>query len=507
MRLKLTFIFYILLIINIFTACENTKKYITDIFSQLENKKQYYDEKPNNQILLKTDSLTLSAGTRRCEIINNSIKWNIESNIMLHEFIMVSFADAIYISDINIKTRSPVENINIICNGEVLGKFNIKKPIHINKKAKNFIFIIEKVSESKILKNNNEKNKKYKIETVTKKIKNKKLKIKFFTDKNKTIRFLYKSKQNQIPDTLRKRPIDAILNKRFVNHKNTANGDSLIQSIYLSDSKNFSFYQYKISDTNPQMYIANGKTNITENGENIKSEVKLFNLLTGKITNYSDTFINKNKAIEGSKLFKNIYTDIQDIVPKKKLLLDSSIRDEEFVNIDLFDTSFVYDIRYATKNNFLGIILYDCPMCLLRCQTAKDLIKVNNELKLYGLKIKIFDCYRPVSVQEKMWKKIPNTDYVANPKTGSNHNRGTAVDLTIVDSEGYELDMGTEFDYFGTKAHTLFKNLPDTVKKNRLFLRNIMKKYNFTGIYSEWWHFNHNTSSQYKPENFMFECK
>lgn len=177
-----------------------------------------------------------------------------------------------------------------------------------------------------------------------------------------------------------------------------------------------------------------------------------------------------------------------------------------FVNILSLSSDFVLDIKYATANNFLKQAVYNCPACFLRTETALALLKAHTEFKKLGYRIKIFDCYRPVSVQKKMWKILPGTHYVANPKKGSKHNKGAAVDITLVDENGNELDMGTPYDYFGKEAHHAYTQLPEKVLKNRLLLKTIMDKYNFRPIFSEWWHYEYRPQMGEKVENFLWNC-
>lgn len=179
----------------------------------------------------------------------------------------------------------------------------------------------------------------------------------------------------------------------------------------------------------------------------------------------------------------------------------------DFVNIKTLSNDFVFDMKYATSDNFLKQKVYDCGECYLRKATAEALQKANEEFKTLGYRIKIFDCYRPLSVQKKMWKILPGTHYVANPAKGSKHNRGAAVDLTLVDANGKELDMGTSFDFFGKKAHHTYTNLPKEVLKNRNLLKTILNKYNFKSIYSEWWHYEFRPEMQAKVEDFTWECE
>ena len=179
----------------------------------------------------------------------------------------------------------------------------------------------------------------------------------------------------------------------------------------------------------------------------------------------------------------------------------------DFVLLRSLSDDFVFDMKYATPDNFLKQAVYDCGECYLRKSTAKALVKANEEFKSLGYRIKLFDCYRPLSVQKKMWKILPGTHYVANPAKGSKHNRGAAVDLTLVDAQGKELDMGTPFDFFGKKAHHTCTTLPKKVLENRKLLKDVLNKYNFKSIFSEWWHYEYRPEMQSKVEDFQWQCK
>jgi zinc D-Ala-D-Ala dipeptidase len=151
----------------------------------------------------------------------------------------------------------------------------------------------------------------------------------------------------------------------------------------------------------------------------------------------------------------------------------------------------VYDLRYTTKNNFTHTKLYKSrKQTFLRLPVAKALQKVQDDLNKRGYGLKIFDAYRPYSVTKKMWALIHDERYVADPSKGSGHNRGLAVDLTIINmKDGSELNMGTGFDNFTDTAHQTFKNLPDTVLSNRKLLKDTMEKYGFKALETEWWHY------------------
>ncbi|CAD5909701.1 D-alanyl-D-alanine dipeptidase [Planktothrix rubescens] len=126
---------------------------------------------------------------------------------------------------------------------------------------------------------------------------------------------------------------------------------------------------------------------------------------------------------------------------------------DKLVDIKSVNLNIRHDIRYATTNNFLKKKIYSVPRCLLRSDVAQRLSRVQQDLEKMGLGLKVYDCYRPLSVTRQMWAILPDTRYVANPAKGSRHNRGAAVDLTLVDLHtGAELEMPTAFDDFTDKA-------------------------------------------------------
>lgn len=195
-------------------------------------------------------------------------------------------------------------------------------------------------------------------------------------------------------------------------------------------------------------------------------------------------------------------------VKKSSALLDISKEADEnaFVNLKNYSNDFIYDMKYATEDNFLKEKVYPCGECLLRVKTIKSLLRANAAFLEKGFKIKIFDCYRPKSIQEKMWKIVPNPIYVANPKKGSIHNRGGAVDITLVTLAGTELEMGTKFDFFGEEASHNYQNFSKTILENRVFLKEIMLQNNFKSFDSEWWHYNLNGSNTDEISNQKWKC-
>ena len=182
------------------------------------------------------------------------------------------------------------------------------------------------------------------------------------------------------------------------------------------------------------------------------------------------------------------------------------LADTTFIRLADYSEDFVYDLRYATENNFLKTKVYECAECYTRVKTAKALLAANADFMDQGFKIKFFDCYRPNSVQYKMWAIVPNPQYVANPVKGSIHNRGGAVDITLVKLDGTELDMGTDFDFFGKRAYHDNSDLPDEILNNRLVLKETMERYGFWSIRTEWWHYNLGKASRDKVADFNWPC-
>jgi D-alanyl-D-alanine dipeptidase len=158
--------------------------------------------------------------------------------------------------------------------------------------------------------------------------------------------------------------------------------------------------------------------------------------------------------------------------------------------VDLSTLGIPLDVRYATPNNFMKQTLYPVAKAYLRAAAARALAEVDRELAARGLGIKVFDAYRPYRVTEAMWEPIKNPDYVADPAKGSRHNRGAAVDLTLIDrATGAEVAMPTPYDDFTSRASHAFTDLPPDVLANRALLREVMEKHGFEALPSEWWHY------------------
>lgn len=161
----------------------------------------------------------------------------------------------------------------------------------------------------------------------------------------------------------------------------------------------------------------------------------------------------------------------------------------ELVDIQLFIPQIHVDLKYATKDNFTGQIVYNFHCCLLIKEAALQLRDVQAELKTVGLSLKVWDGFRPVAAQWKFWKLVPDERYVSDPRKGGRHTRGTAVDLTLITQDGQELLMPSDFDDFSEKAHQDYMEASDEAIRNREFLREVMERHGFINLPTEWWHF------------------
>ena len=146
-------------------------------------------------------------------------------------------------------------------------------------------------------------------------------------------------------------------------------------------------------------------------------------------------------------------------------------------------------IAYATANNFTGSPVYSRDGCYLHQDAAEALERAIKYAAGMGLRFKIFDAYRPPEAQFKLWEHTPDPNFLAHPERGSPHSRGVAVDLTLLDGSGAELDMGTEFDAFTHLSHHRCVEVSAQAQQNRLILLGIMTLAGFDFYSNEWWHY------------------
>lgn len=173
--------------------------------------------------------------------------------------------------------------------------------------------------------------------------------------------------------------------------------------------------------------------------------------------------------------------------------------DKDFVRVRDYIPDILEELKYATADNFTGNRIYQFKDTYLRYGTVKKLMAVQEELRVLGLGLKIWDGFRPISAQYTLWDIYPDDTYVADPNKGfSNHSRGNAVDLTLVDANGEELDMPTAFDDFSGRADRNYAEIPELPRANAELLQQIMERHGFQGYYGEWWHYN--DTQKYDPE-------
>jgi D-alanyl-D-alanine dipeptidase len=175
---------------------------------------------------------------------------------------------------------------------------------------------------------------------------------------------------------------------------------------------------------------------------------------------------------------------------------------DEFVDIKSVDKTIVIDLRYASSNNVAHRPLYPPGTpALVRASVAKRLAIAQEYLRKKGYGLKIWDAYRPQSAQEKLWQMTHNRSYVADPKEGRGmHVRGAAVDATLVDAEGREVPMPTDFDSFTPAALLEYKGRDPIVRANLKLLQKAMAHGGFYGLRTEWWHFCAPDWKNFQPE-------
>lgn len=225
----------------------------------------------------------------------------------------------------------------------------------------------------------------------------------------------------------------------------------------------------------------------------LKTVPVIFLYLCGLVSQAQDSSYTKPVLTSDPEKFKEQYK------------ADSS---KKMIELKSFMPNIIYDLRYASTNNFMHRLMYPAGTheTFLRLPAARALQQVQAELAKQGKGLKIFDAYRPWSVTALFWELVKDERYVANPSRGSGHNRGIAVDLTIIWlSNGKELDMGTGFDNFTDSAHQSFTKLPEPVLQNRKLLKTLMEKYGFKALDTEWWHYSLPEASRFEILDIPFK--
>jgi zinc D-Ala-D-Ala dipeptidase len=167
------------------------------------------------------------------------------------------------------------------------------------------------------------------------------------------------------------------------------------------------------------------------------------------------------------------------------------------VEISAESHAVLLDIAYATERNFTGKPVYARPGCYLHPDAAGALAKAVALAQPLGLRVKVFDAFRPSEAQWVLWNFRPDPEFLADPRKGSPHSRGVAVDLTLVDEHSQELDMGTGFDAFTPLSHHANTEVPAPAQKNRLLLLGLMSAAGWDFYGNEWWHYQLFDSKRY----------
>ena len=172
-------------------------------------------------------------------------------------------------------------------------------------------------------------------------------------------------------------------------------------------------------------------------------------------------------------------------------------RPSDLVDVATVIPDAVIDMRYATADNFTGTTLYPVATCKLRRAVATRLARAAKRLREQGRRLLVWDCYRPTSIQAVLWKRVPDPRYVANPKQGSRHSRGAAVDVGLVDADGKPVALPTAFDDFSAAAHRR-RALKGKRGAEARRLARAMKAAGFVGLATEWWHFDAPDAATYR---------
>jgi D-alanyl-D-alanine dipeptidase len=201
-------------------------------------------------------------------------------------------------------------------------------------------------------------------------------------------------------------------------------------------------------------------------------------------------------------LFSSSFALAQSALPQEK-----DKREADLIELVKLDKTIKLDIRYARADNFVGRAVYTEARAFLQKPAAEALVHVHKKLKKFGLGLMIFDGYRPWSITKLFWEVTPEDKrkFVANPQTGSRHNRGCAVDLSIYDLKTKKLvDMPSDFDEFTKRASPDYKGGSEIQTKNRNLLRKLMEAESFTVNKNEWWHFDYKDWQDYAIYDIAF---
>ena len=213
-------------------------------------------------------------------------------------------------------------------------------------------------------------------------------------------------------------------------------------------------------------------------------------------------FLTFSAALVWIIIAAQVFALAQDAPPKEE-----NKREADLVELVTLDKTIKLDVRYARTDNFVGKPVYTEARAFLQKPAAKALLRVHKKLKKQGLGLVIFDGYRPWSVTKLFWEVTPEDKrkFVANPKTGSKHNRGCAVDLSLYDLKtGKLVDMPSDYDEFSERAAPDYKGGTEEQRRNRDLLRKMMEAEGFVVNQNEWWHFDYKDWAEYAIYDIPF---
>jgi len=202
----------------------------------------------------------------------------------------------------------------------------------------------------------------------------------------------------------------------------------------------------------------------------------------------------------GSKLLASLLLIAVGAARSQPPREEGDFRKSDLVEIVKLDPAISLDIRYATTNNFMGRAFYAAPRAFLQRPAAKALVRAQRSLRRLGYGLLIYDGYRPWYVTKIFWDATPieKRVFVADPATGSRHNRGCAVDLTLVDfTTGKPVEMTGDYDEFSERSHADYPGGTGLQRRNRALLRDAMEEQGFTVYEAEWWHFDYKDWKRY----------
>lgn len=209
---------------------------------------------------------------------------------------------------------------------------------------------------------------------------------------------------------------------------------------------------------------------------------------------------------EGAAKVQNLEAEISRLERENAALAERILRaGHGFVLLEAVDPTIVIDLRYATPDNFTGKQVYPRAVAILRPETAAKLVEANAEFQELGYTLKVWDAYRPAWAERELWHATSQKAYVADPRYSSRHNRGTTVDVTLVDGQGKELEMPTPFDEFSERAGRSYQGMSAAARQNMDLLTQVMVRHGFSTIGNEWWHFDDAQWRDYPAVDVSFE--